>query len=198
MIMRGARILTISALLLSLASVAILHLVRSDLPPAAHRLSEYANGPYGWMMTMAFLALGCGLMGLGVILWAGRRGGVAWAVLATASLAAAGTILSGAFRTAGSDTSEAVHSRASAVAVIAVVALTLLYSIPIGRHRPGSRADPVGAGLALLAAALALVSPVLHQTTWTGLSQRLLWITVTTWLLRAAWRATSWSRAEAS
>jgi hypothetical protein len=27
-----------------------------DLQPAGHRLSEYANGPYGWMMTVAFVA----------------------------------------------------------------------------------------------------------------------------------------------
>jgi drug/metabolite transporter (DMT)-like permease len=184
----GARIVTISALLLSVACVMILHLLRSDLPPAAHRLSEYANGPYGWVMTLAFVALGCGLMGVGVTVWAGRRDRLGWTILVTASVAAAGTFLSGAYRTAGSDSSKVLHSRASAVAVLAAVALALLYSIPAARHRPGARTDPVGAGLALTAAALALVSPLLHHTAWTGLSQRLLWIALTTWLLRAAWR----------
>ena len=37
------------------------------------------------------------------------------------------------------------------------------------------------------AAALAVMSPVRHHTRWTGLNQRLLWIVLITWLLRAAW-----------
>jgi hypothetical protein len=41
------------------------------------------------------------------------------------------------------------------------------------------------AGLALV---LGAVSPILHETSWTGLSQRLLWLTLTGWLLVAAWQ----------
>jgi hypothetical protein len=34
-----------------------LHFVKSDLDPSWHFISEYAIGPYGWMMQLAFLAL---------------------------------------------------------------------------------------------------------------------------------------------
>jgi hypothetical membrane protein len=178
----------VAGLLSSITCVTILHTVRTDLSPLSHRLSEYAVGPYGWMMTAAFITLGCGVMALGIALWAEkRRDEGAWIFLAIALLAAVGTILSGVFRTGASDISEAIHSRASAIAVVAVVALALAYSVSLARRRPSAASDPVGAGLAVTAAALAVMSPVWHHTRWTGLSQRLLWIALITWLLRAAW-----------
>ena len=44
------------------ACVATLHVVSPDLEPRSRRLSEYANGPYGYLMTLAFLALGIGMV----------------------------------------------------------------------------------------------------------------------------------------
>ena len=183
-----ARIVSVAGLLCSITCVTILHAVRTDLSPLSHRLSEYAGGPYGWLMTAAFITLGCGVMALGIAQWAeNRRDKGALIILATALLAAVGTILSGVFRTGASDISEAIHSRASTIAVVAVVALALAYSVSLARRRPSAASDPVGAGLAVIAAALAVMSPVWHHTRWTGLSQRLLWIALITWLLRAAW-----------
>jgi hypothetical protein len=182
------RIVTISAVLCSIICVAILHIVRADLSPLSHRLSEYANGKYGWMMTAAFVTLGGGVMVLGVTIWA-RRGPAKgrWIILATAIMAAVGTLLSGVFRTGDSDFSEAIHSRASALAVVAIVALALTSSIPFADRNARAPLDFVGAGLAVTSAVLTLVSPALHNTRWTGLSQRLLWIALVTWLLRTAW-----------
>ena len=185
---RSARIVSVAGLLCSITCVTILHIVRTDLSPLSHRLSEYADGPYGWMMTAVFITLGCSVMALGIALWAEkRRNKGAWIILALALLAAVGTILSGVFRTGASDISEAIHSRASAIAVVAVVALALACSVSLARRRPCAASDPVGAGLAVTAAALAVMSPVWHHTRWTGLNQRLLWIVLITWLLRAAW-----------
>jgi hypothetical protein len=183
-----ARTVAIAGLLCSVALVAILHVVRTDLQPVGHRLSEYANGPYGWMMTAAFVALGCGLAALGVLLRAGTgSGAVARAIPATALFAGAGMVLSGAFRTGESAASEVIHSRASGLATVAVVAMALAYSLPRSRRRTAATRDLVGAGLALTAAALATLSPFFHDTRWTGLSQRLLWTAAMIWLLWAAW-----------
>lgn len=180
-----ARIVTIVGLLCSGACVAVLHVVRVDVPPFSHRLSEYAIGPYGWMMTMAFVALGCGLAALGPALLAERPRGTTWIVPATAFVAGAGMILSGVFRTGVSLSSETIHSRASIAATIALVGLALAHSIPASRRWSVVTVDRVGTGLALVAAALAGIAPVLHDTRWTGLGQRLLWIVLLVWLLRA-------------
>ncbi|MGH2734616.1 MAG: DUF998 domain-containing protein [Actinomycetota bacterium] len=178
-----ARIVAGAGLLLSATCVAILHFLRTDLEPGAHRLSEYANGPYGWMMAVAFVALGCGLVALAVALWAERGQGsiYSWTVPGAALAAGVGAIVSGAFRTGISHASEVVHSRASALATVALVALALLYSLPAAR-RPGA-VHTLGTGLALIASGLAAISPLLHETRWTGLSQRLLWIALLAWLL---------------
>jgi len=168
--------------------VAVLHIVRTDLSPISTRLSEYASGPSGWLMATAFVTLACGIAALGLDLWNGRgRDRSAWFILSASSLAAVGTMFSGVFRTGASDISETIHSRASAVAVISIVALALVHSAPFARDKSGVSSDPVGAGIALTAAVLVMISPVLHHTRWTGLSQRLLWIAVATWLLRTAW-----------
>ncbi|MDQ3619868.1 MAG: hypothetical protein M3391_07010 [Actinomycetota bacterium] len=92
----------------------------------------------------------------------------------------------GVFRTGASDISETIHSRASAIAVVAPVVLALSYSI-IEAQSPRSIAvrDPIAAGLAVTAAALALISPVFHHTRWTGVTQRALWLALFAWLLRA-------------
>ena len=139
------------------------------------------------MMTAAFIALDCGVVAFGFDLWIrSSRNAIDWLCISAVAVAAAGTMLSGVFETGGSDLAETMHSRASAIAVIALVTLALAYSIP--RRANAHETDRVGAALAVIAAVLVLLSPVLHHTRWTGLSQRLLWIVLTIWLLREAWK----------
>jgi hypothetical protein len=45
--------------------------------------------------------------------------------------------------------------------------------------------------LAFTALVLGAASPLLHDTDWAGLSQRLLWLALLAWLLLAAWQAGS-------
>ncbi|HZA20640.1 MAG TPA: DUF998 domain-containing protein, partial [Actinomycetota bacterium] len=124
------RIIAIAAFSCSLICIAALHLLRTDLSPVSHRLSEYAVGPYGWVMTAAFVALSCGLVALGIVLRTDTRDRIAWALPAVAFVAACGAIVSALFKTGTSDLSEAIHSRASAIAVVAVAALALARSMP--------------------------------------------------------------------
>ena len=48
--------LTIGAAAVALGALAILHLVRPDLEPSSHMISEYAIGPHGYLMTLSFAA----------------------------------------------------------------------------------------------------------------------------------------------
>jgi hypothetical membrane protein len=187
-VMISARAVSIVGFVVGIGFVVNLHVLRTDLPPAAHRLSEYATGPHGWMMTTSFVALGCGLIALGVSLrstslWARNS----WAIPALAFLAGSATILSGIFQTGASTTEESIHSFTSAIAVVAVVMLALAYSSRRARRRSSSTPDAIGLTLAGIAFALAALSPLLHHTRWTGLGQRALWIVLIAWLLRTAW-----------
>ena len=43
----------------ALAALFLLHVLRADLSPGGHMISEYAVGRHGWLMTLSFIAFGC-------------------------------------------------------------------------------------------------------------------------------------------
>lgn len=59
----AARLSLVSAAAFAVLLVA-LHLVRPELDPSWHFISEYAIGRLGWMMVLAFLSLAVGYIGL--------------------------------------------------------------------------------------------------------------------------------------
>lgn len=177
------RVISVVLLSLGLACVVALHLLRPDLGPAGHRISEYANGPYGYVMTAAFVSIGAGLLALGPALsQAGRR----WSRAVAAAIVAAGIgmVAAGIWRTdpdrVGA-TTDAIHSHASAAATLVLIAAALTWSVVVRRL-------DVAAGLAIAAAILGALSPALHRSGVTGVSQRLLWLTLLAWLILTAWR----------
>jgi hypothetical protein len=161
--------------------VVALHLLHPDLPPGRHRLSEYALGRHGWVMVAAFITLGGGLAALGLAIVAAGRSRRAHAIAGLLVIAGAGLGVSAAFSTdpersgVGAD---AIHSAASAVATLAVIGAATCWTL-FGPRR-GRR---VTTALATLGAVLGAVSPPLHRTALTGLSQRLLWACLIAWAL---------------
>ena len=84
-------------------------------------------------------------------------------------------------------TTKRVHSLVSGSASVTLIAAAVASSFLSSRRRPRPAVGPAGV-LACVALALGAVSPVRHQTVWTGLSQRLLWLTLMVWLLVTAWQ----------
>jgi hypothetical protein len=184
-----------SAVLLGAAPVlvAILHVVSPDLEPRSSRLSQYANGTHGHLMTLAFIALGIGMLMLAAALHSQReRRRVPWSVQVGVAVAGAGMVISGFVATdPGSANSmrEAIHSLASGLASVTLVGTALVWLVG-GRWRtPVDYWQPSrpGAACAVVAAALAVVSPWLHRSSWTGLSQRSLWVALLCWLFAVVW-----------
>lgn len=172
---------TLAGWLFGLAAVCVaaLHLLRPDLSPVGRRLSEYAIGRHGWLMLVAFCALGAGLLALAAALARERPRAVA--VLAAA--AAVGMVVSGLVPTEPGATTaaELVHSRASALATLALLVAAAWRSLAHPQH-------PLAGGLAVAAVGLGLASPLLHDSPVTGLSQRALWAVLLAWLLVTAAR----------
>jgi undecaprenyl-diphosphatase len=190
------RALSIALLSLGLACIVALHLVRRDLAPIGHRLSEYANGPYGPVMTLAFVSIGTGLLALGTALSL-EVAGSKWSFVVPAAVigSGAGMVVSGCFRTgreyAGA-MADAIHSRASAAASLAL--LVALVTSSVLRHRAVLKPRwTVLDALAATAVTLGIASPFLHRSAWTGASQRLLWLTLLAWLMLTACRPTGWA-----
>lgn len=87
----------LSSIIAFVALVVLLHLVRADLDPRAHVLSEYALGPTGWIMTLAFLALAASFVTLLLALKPHLTGWPSAVGTVTLGIAAIGATLGGVF-----------------------------------------------------------------------------------------------------
>jgi hypothetical protein len=172
------RVATVACLLLAVILVVSLHMV-SELDPVVRRLSEYATGPGGLLMTTAFFLIGVGLISSGGLFI--RNGGALPGVALV--LAGIGMLLAGVYPTDpdSATAAEEIHSTGSAVATGLVVLASLRVSFT-GHRRSATMRLVAGAGLLL-----ALASVVLHDTSVSGLSQRLLWMTLLWWVVLATW-----------
>jgi hypothetical protein len=188
------RVVSVAMLTVGGTCIAALHLLRRDLPPGGHRISEYALGPYGWLMAVAFVSIGVGVIVLG---WALVRARDRWCTIVGLTMVAAGVamVAAGIWRTdphRSGVATDAIHSTSSAAATIALIATAVTWSVVLRRRGDGTRAarTDLAAVLALVACALGALSPSLHRSSLTGLSQRVLWLTLLSWLLVTAWRLT--------
>jgi hypothetical protein len=180
-----------AAALMAIALVLGLHLLRSELEPASHRLSEYALGSWGWLMTSAFLSAATGVWLLRRALPASAHLRPARALLAVAAVGFAVSALVPTDPLRPEAVREAVHSAASAGALIASTAAAL-WTVTIGVEAIDWRRALGPARVAVTVAAVgALLSPLLHDGPWTGAMQRLSVAALFVWLLlvcRAAGR----------
>jgi hypothetical membrane protein len=185
---------SLAAILLVLAcfgAMVLLHMVRTDLDPVRQVMSEYANGRFGWFMTAAFYAMGLACVALAVRL--GRaimRSRLSVAVRVLLGLGGLGLILAGVFeveRPAIPDTvNEIIHSDATLTAFTLVITAMILFAIVCRRDPRWSDFRVIAFVLAIVAAAAGAFSPFAGQTTWSGLAQRVLGLTVVSWLLLCA------------
>jgi hypothetical protein len=172
-----------AAVVVALAIVLGLHVLRRDLEPASHRLSEYAVGPWGWLMTSAFVLVAVGV-------WLLRRALPASTLLrpvrALLALAVVGFAVSGLVPTdpATPDAvSETVHSAASAGALMASAAAAM-WTVTIGVESIAWRRALGPARVVTAVAGLAVVmGPWVHDGPWTGAVQRLSVAALAVWLL---------------
>jgi hypothetical protein len=172
-----------AAALVAIVLVLGLHVLRADLEPASHRLSEYALGPWGWLMTSAFLAAATGVLLLRRVLPAGDRLRPARVLLAVAAVGFAVSALVPTDPLRPDAVREAVHSAASAGALVASTAAAL-WTVTIGVEAVDWRGALGPARVAVGIAALgALLSPLVHDGPWTGAVQRLSVGALFGWLL---------------
>jgi hypothetical protein len=170
-------------------AVLALHVLQ---PGNDQAISTYAVGPYGALMTAAFLALGCGswalVLSIPRILAPAARSRIGLVLLATA---ATGTLLSAVFRTdppgAAQTTTGMLHEQVGLVTFVCLVIGILLFSLRF-------KGDPRWPAIPRVSLALALVALVLFLFTfatnavdgldgWFGIAQRLFIATVLAWQL---------------
>ena len=125
--------------------IVALHAIKPEFEPSWRFISEYAIGPYGWIMKLAFLiwAASCAALALALALrrevttWPGKAG-VAMLLLVAAALVPAG-LFAGDPVTAKPDeltTSGNIHAMASMIGIPGIPIAAMLISSSLWRTNP--------------------------------------------------------------
>lgn len=176
-------------------AVVVLHLLRPDLNPVTHAVSNYAVGPFGLLMTSAFFLLALGefalAWGLARCLTSGRRAVVGVALL---NLAALGLVVTGLFSSdvnvprPPASPSAVVHWTGAGISFLSLMIAIYLLS---GCFKHEARWQAIyrlsygWSGVIVLAlagyGALSIID-------WTGIGERIYIATCISWLLFASLR----------
>jgi hypothetical protein len=201
--------LSIAAVITYQLLLAALIFIRPDLDPYWHTISEWAIGPYGWLMTLAFLISALSYAALFVMLKSQIRGIIGWIGLGILLLCVIGTVGVGAFTTDPFDTppdamttTGIIHAISGFGALMLLPFAALLINLSLAFKNPAwATVRPVllwTAGLPLLG----LVGFWIHLAMFVlplavqvgpgvplGWPNRFLLLTYMVWLVTLAWQA---------
>lgn len=202
---RSAAVLAVAGATLSLLLLALLHVIRRDLNPEWHVLSEYAVGHYGWVMALYFFSVAGSCAALLVAL-VGYRINSAGARIGLVFLsgAAVGLTMAGLFPmdpiTVSPDKatfSGTMHEVAGAIGVPCEVAAALVLSFVLRRSTLWTRVRVpmfTAAHLTWIFTVLLFVSLAFlmqrhaFEGPWMiGLANRLFMVAFACWIAIAAW-----------
>jgi hypothetical protein len=179
--------------------VIVLHVLRPDLNPLSHTVSEYAIGPYGYLMTIAFIARGLGELCLVAGLVLGTiHSGRSWAGLVLLALATVCSLLVAIFPGDIHNTSVlVVHSLGAFVGFVSLAVAAIVWS---QRFRKDSywRSSALASLVLGLLILLSVVGMVIGSANLIGLFERILELCIIGWLCLVALRLSTLASAKGS
>ena len=167
----------------------LMHALRPDDAPATTWISGYAVGPYGWVMTTAWLAASCGcvmlMLGLarnGLRSGAGRLGTLLLGILSIGLLI---TAIFPPARRGEQSTSGEIHSMTFLVNVLCILLASVFLSVGFGSDPRWRAFRRTAATLALLLVfAFVLQFLTVYIAVLYGLANRFFATVLLVWLLR--------------
>jgi Protein of unknown function (DUF998) len=196
-----AALLAIAAAFAVILLLASLHVLSPEFDPSFRVVSEYANGQYGWVLSLMFACWAVSSWSVAFALWAQLReisGKIALGFLIAAGI--------GEGMAAFCDINHPLHNLAGAIGVLSLPVAAVWISVLLGRtpaRRGGGRSLLIAANLTWLALALmvtALVAlvkgyriapPEIQIMGWTN---RLVIVVYCAWVITAAWLQLRWRR----
>jgi len=169
-----------------------LHFVRPDYTPIDHMISDYAVGPFGWLMTTAFIALGFGCLSLSLGLWrTGPRRVSATVGRLLLMVACLGLMVTAAFPTDLETAKDTLHGTIHTISFlvnivsISIAALTLSLSFGADPRWKSARL-PALLIVAALLGAFVVQYMTLHRGAPYGFTNRAFVLVVMSWLFFVA------------
>jgi hypothetical protein len=193
-----AAIAAAGAVLLLLAG---LHVLSPEFDPSWRVVSEYANGRYGWVLSVMFVFWALSSWALAVSLWSQLNGIGGKIALGFLIAAGVGEAMASVF-----DINHPLHGLAGMIGVLSLPAAAMLISLRLGRTQAWSGARNVllvlanltWVSLVLMVAALIIM---MSGYTWSGnkltpdviavvgWANRLLVVVYCLWAITVAWQA---------
>ena len=187
---------TVAGILYFFAAVTAEELLRPFYDPVQRTISELAVGPFGFLQTSAFVALGLSLLALQHALYRRLRhtmaSSVALALIGLCGLlsfaaAAFPTDLKGAVATAAGT----VHELAASIGYAGLIIAMILLSLHFRRDDRWRAFARPSSGLAVLGVVTSIVMGATSHTDVSGLSQRLMVVPLLSWVVWTALHARS-------
>ena len=169
--------------------VLVLHVLRPQLNPVSHAISEYALGPFGSLMTIAFIIRGLGELFLVTGLALGTmRSSRSWTGLVLLSLSTVCSFLVAIFPGNLQNTRILLIHSSSALLGFSSLAIAALVWSQRFRKDPLWRSSALASFILGLLMLLSLVSLVESPSGFLGLTERVLEVFIIFWLCFMAWR----------
>jgi len=184
----------VAGILYFFAAVTAAELLRPLYDPVQRTISELAVGPFGFLQTSAFVALGLSLLALQHVLhrrvqhtWTSRAALALVGLCGLLSFAAAAfpTDVKGAVATAAGTVHELAASFGYAGLIVAMIVLSLHFR----RDARWQRFAGPSASLAVLGVCTSIVMGVTSHTDVRGLTQRLMVVPLLSWVVWTALHA---------
>ena len=174
--------------------VIALHVLRPQMNPLSHAISEYALGPFGFLMTIAFVMRGLGELLLVIGFAAGTmRSNRSWAGLIFLALATLCSFLVATFPGNPQNMSMLiVHSVSAFVGFGSLIIAALAWAWRF-RKEARLRSSALISFLLGLLMLVSLVSLVISASYALGLAERMLEIFIVLWLYFMAWRLSTFA-----
>ena len=189
---RPIAFLALSAAAAAMLALGALHLLRPDLEPSSHMISEYAVGAHGHVMTLSFLAFAVASGSLLLALAPHARGGFGRLGLGFLLLAAIGLALGGAFAVDLTTTNQAemsfagrMHGVGFMIGVPGILFAALFLSLAL-RRLPAWSAAPLLTTALVAWASVAIMVPLLVQQRFFGIPNRAFMLAYGVWVILAA------------
>lgn len=196
-----------AAVLLLLAS---LHVLSPEFDPAWRMVSEYANGQYGWLLSLMFIAWAISSWTLAFALWPQARTTAGRIGLIFLILAGVGEAMGAIF-----DINHPLHGMAAMIGIPSLPVAAMLISVSLGRTQEWSTAKKAllwaanltWVSLVLLVVAFAIMIVTYTQAggdmtaqaevtvlppgviAWVGWANRFLIVAYCAWVIIVAWQA---------
>ncbi|HLV99188.1 MAG TPA: DUF998 domain-containing protein [Ktedonobacterales bacterium] len=170
--------ISLLGVLSSVGLVVALHFLRPDLNPTRRFISDYAIGPHGMLMNLAFWACGLGMLALVVGLYFGvAQEGRSWAGLALLTVSGVCILVATLFHDAPQASPaivlDTVHDSIVQISLFSLALAALTWSIRFRRDKTWRVFARLALPMALMML-LALLGFILTPTRFLGLSERIL------------------------